>query len=144
MSEEKRKISMLIPYKIRDGVIWVFLQKRTEDAPWFAGYFGFFGGGREGNETPEQTLLREITEELNFTPQGYRWFDTYDFDTRLKDAYVLEVDDNFENTVQVNEGEYGKFLSEKETLDHPKIGDEDKLVLREFYKKLKLINDSSY
>ena len=27
-------------------------------------YFGFWGGGTENNETPEEALLREIKEEL--------------------------------------------------------------------------------
>lgn len=61
---EKSKISILIPYKIIDNQIFVYLQKRSADAERLPNYFGFWGGGAENNETPEETLLREIREEM--------------------------------------------------------------------------------
>jgi 8-oxo-dGTP pyrophosphatase MutT (NUDIX family) len=34
--------------------------------------YGFWGGGSKPGETPKQTLLRELKEELNYTPDKFR------------------------------------------------------------------------
>ena len=51
--ENKRKVSVLIPYKIRSGNIFVFLQKRADDAKILPGHFAFFGGKLEEGESYE-------------------------------------------------------------------------------------------
>lgn len=45
----------------------ILLQHRTDDAPTFAGYWSFFGGGVEPGETLEQAAIREASEELSYT-----------------------------------------------------------------------------
>ena len=40
------------------------LQHRDAKAPVNPNLWGFFGGSREGNETPKQCFIREIKEEL--------------------------------------------------------------------------------
>lgn len=45
----------------------ILLQQRTDDAPTRPGCWGFFGGGVEAGETPEQAVKRECLEELNYT-----------------------------------------------------------------------------
>jgi 8-oxo-dGTP pyrophosphatase MutT (NUDIX family) len=42
----------------------------------YPGCWGFPGGGREGDETPEQTALRECREEIGFVPEGTRTIHT--------------------------------------------------------------------
>lgn len=138
---EGRKISILIPYKIIEKEIFVFLQKRAKDAKRLPDHFGFFGGGLEGEEMPEEALLREMYEELDFVPEGYRFLDSYEFGPNLKHIYFLEAGDDFEDHITVFEGDYGKYFSEKEALDEPKFGEEDKVVLRDFYKLLKSKNE---
>lgn len=44
------------------------LQRRTQDAPFGAGLLGLFGGGVEYGETPDQGILREVTEETSLKP----------------------------------------------------------------------------
>jgi mutator protein MutT len=39
--------------------------------------WGFFGGGIESGETPEQALVREIKEELNVTLRTFTFFRRY-------------------------------------------------------------------
>lgn len=65
----------------------VYLQKRTKDAPRLPDYFGFFGGGAEGNENPEETLQREIKEEMNIVPAEFSHFKTYEFEGSIKDIF---------------------------------------------------------
>jgi 8-oxo-dGTP pyrophosphatase MutT (NUDIX family) len=44
----------------------LLLQHRTEDAKVLPGYWAFFGGGIEKNETPREAIYRETFEELNY------------------------------------------------------------------------------
>ncbi|MBI5126522.1 MAG: NUDIX hydrolase [Candidatus Taylorbacteria bacterium] len=59
-----RHVSSLILID-KDGKI--LFQRRTADAKRFAGLLSFFGGGLENNETPEQALVRELKEELDYS-----------------------------------------------------------------------------
>lgn len=136
--EDKRKISILIPYKIKDGDILVYLQKRSDNAKRLPGLFGFFGGGREGNECPEEVLVREIKEEMDFIPKNFTHFKVYEFEKSIKDIFVIEADDTFENGVTILEGDYGRWFGENETLNEPKFIEEDKIVLEDFYNFLRL------
>jgi len=135
--ENKRDIAVLIPYKIKEKEIFVFLQKREKDRKVLPGHFAFFGGKIEESESPEQGLKREIQEELCFTPQGYDFFNQYLFDDWTGNVYILEVDDSFESKIKVMEGEYGKFFSQQEVLNESMIIDHDKNILEDLYKKLK-------
>lgn len=130
----RRKVSIFIPYKIRDGKILVYLQKRSKDATRLPDFFGFFGGGIENNESPEKALLREIVEEMNFKPSGYQLLGSF---WSFKYVFILEVEDDFEEKIKVLEGEFGKYFNEKEALGEPKLIEEDKAVLRYLYKFLR-------
>jgi len=135
--EDKRKISILIPYKIRDDKISVYLQKRSKNAKRLPDYFGFFGGGIEHGENPQEALVREIKEEMAFMPQGYEWLGEYEGERSIKYVFILGVDDDFEKKIEVLEGEYGKYFTEDEALHEPKLTEDDKRVLGDLYKKLK-------
>jgi len=52
----------------------VLLQLRTQDAPYYPGYWTLPGGKVEENETLEQALKREIKEELGINLVNYRLF----------------------------------------------------------------------
>ncbi|MDD3190542.1 MAG: NUDIX hydrolase [Candidatus Pacebacteria bacterium] len=135
---DNRKISGLIPYKRRDGEIFVFLQKRAKDARMLPDSFVFFGGGIEKGENPEETMLREIREELDFVPEGYKFLDSYKFENHLEfHIFMLEVNDDFERNIKILEGEYGKYFSEKEALGELKFTDEGKIMLRDLCKFLR-------
>ena len=96
-------------------------------------FFGFFGGGAENDENPEEALQREMKEEIGFVPDGYRHFKKYEFDRSTKDIFVVEVGDGFEDKVEILEGEYGRWFGEHEALGEPKLIEEDKIVLRDLY-----------
>ena len=135
--QPKRLISILIPFR-RDGdKFLVFLQKRAKDAKRLPDFFGFFGGGAENGESPEEALKREMMEEITFVPSGYTYFNEYDFPRSIKSIYYLEVGDEFERQIEVREGEYGRYFTEDEALNEPKLIEEDKIVLRDLFSKLR-------
>jgi mutator protein MutT len=134
--EEKRKVSVLVPYKVKNHSVSVFLQKRAEDASRAPGLFGFFGGGAENVETPEETLLREAKEELGFVPQGFRYFSTYNLSNAILSLFVILVDDNFEKQIRILEGDYGKWF-DKDDFTREKDSITGFLpILDELYEKL--------
>ena len=127
-----RRASLLIPYLHRDNDVLVYLQKRADNAERHPGCFGLFGGGAEENETPEDALKREIKEELNFIPEGYKYLGRYDSERSRKDVFIIEVTEGFEKQITILEGDYGKWLS-KDDLGKIKIIESDRLILKEFY-----------
>ncbi len=140
--QKKRDVSILIPYKIKNQEIFVYLQKRSKDKKVLPSYFAFFGGKLEEGENPEEALDREIKEELCFNPKGQEFLGKYDFTGELvvgwsANAYFLKVSDNFEKEIKVMEGEYGKFFSEDEVAKEPMLINEDKKIIRDLYKLLK-------
>jgi 8-oxo-dGTP diphosphatase len=54
-------VALIVLYDEQQNVL---LQHRTDDAPFFPGYWAFFGGGCEAYETPMETVIRETWEEL--------------------------------------------------------------------------------
>jgi mutator protein MutT len=128
--------SILIPYRRSKDSIQVFLQKRTADAPRLPDYFGLFGGSTESGESPEAALQRETQEELSIKPQGYELLGKFEFSDRIKFVFIMEVDDGFIDRVKVNEGQYGKYLSENDISNENKIDKDDRSVLRVFFSKL--------
>src|SRR5437764_184345 len=135
--EQKRNVSILIPYKIENKEIFTYLQKREKDRKVLPGYFAFFGGKIEDGESPERAMEREIQEEMCFTPKEYTFLGKYDFIDWSTNVYFLEVYSDFEKKVKIMEGEYGKFLSEEEIVNEPMIIKEDKEVLRDLYLRIK-------
>ena len=58
-----RNVSALALYNDHKEIL---LQHRSKDAPRLPDYWGFFGGGIEREESPDQALAREIDEELEY------------------------------------------------------------------------------
>lgn len=52
--------------------------KRSEQASWYPGVWDIFGGHSIGEESPEDTLKRELSEELNIEPVDYVLVETVD------------------------------------------------------------------
>lgn len=67
MKRIRRNVVLLVLYG-RDGR--VLLQHRGPEAKVNPHRWGFFGGGMEGDETPDEALMREAYEELRYTPRN--------------------------------------------------------------------------
>src|ERR1700729_3957987 len=100
---EKRKVSSLTPYYKKDDTYYFFLQMRDSTATNNPNRLGLFGGGLEGEESPEEAIIREIKEELNFDLKNPVFFCHFEFMNMVQDAYTLEVEEDFKNKVTVLE-----------------------------------------
>ncbi len=134
---EKRKVAALIPYYQLNGEVFVFLQRRDMDAKRSPDWFGFFGGGIEQDETPEQAIKREIKEELDIEISDYEHFSRYEFYGSIFEVYTIQVDKNFSEKITVLEGQYGKFFTEEEAESEEKLLLQEKLMLHNFFGILK-------
>lgn len=137
----KRLISILIPIRIQNEKINVFLQKRSADMKRLPNHFGFWGGGCEEAETPEQGLIREIKEELgiDLDKKQVELFNHYEFLKSVKNIYLLTPEDDWEEGYTIGEGDYGQWFETNEALSRDDIILEDKIILndleRHFLKK---------
>jgi len=76
---------------------------------------------------------------LDFSLIDHAFFKKYEFETNIKNVFILKVDDNFENNIKILEGQYGKWFNEQQALNEPKLIDEDKLVLKELFAFLRVL-----
>lgn len=116
--QEKPAGSFFVPYTFIGSEIYVFLQKRSFDAPRNPGLTGLFGGGFERGENPDEAFLREVFEELNYVPQEYYPLGVY-YSGDIMHIFAEEVGSDFEGKVVVNEGEGGVFVNLGKLNDHP-------------------------
>jgi 8-oxo-dGTP pyrophosphatase MutT (NUDIX family) len=137
MIEQKRLTAHLIPYKINNGAFSFFLQKRSDTVERNPGRFSIFGGGIEGEETPEQGMLREMKEELNFVPTNYFYLGEYSDEHSISHYYAMEVADGFENEVEIGEGDYGQFFFEDELQAESRMSNVNKTILNDLMEKVR-------
>ena len=134
---EKVNISILVPYKKQNTQFFVYMQMRSEKQK-FPKHFGFFGGHQENNESPTETLKREINEELNFqlSDNTLTSFNRYEFLRSYKHIFLFEPKQDWEQKIEILEGEYGEWLNIQEALELDNIILEDKVVLQDIEKAL--------
>lgn len=70
-----RRVAIFIPYNEKGEIL---LQHRTDDAPHYPGFWGFFGGGIDEGETPEDAVDREAMEELRLDLSEKVFFKRYE------------------------------------------------------------------
>ena len=134
---EKRGVSVLVPYRWVGEELHFYLQRRDIDAKALPDWYGPFGGGLENGESPDDGLLREIQEELVFDASEAIFFSKFEFFNKIYYVYHLEVGTDFEAKVEVREGQYGKFFSESEAEDEPKLRPHHKLILTTISEQLR-------
>lgn len=92
----------------------------------FPNHWDFPGGGREGNESPLETGLRETKEELalTLTQKDIVWSRAYTSQTAPKTVtwfFVAKIDAALEKQIRLgDEGQCWTMMSVSEYLTHPK------------------------
>lgn len=130
---KKRKVSVIAPYKIENNIVLIFLQKRSKDAKRYPGLFGFFGGGSEEKESPEETVLRETKEELDYIPDNLYYFGKYELPITTVEVFATKVNNDFEEKITILEGDYGKWFNEKDFENNRNLITGDLKILEDLY-----------
>ncbi len=95
----------------------------------FAQYFEFPGGKIETGESPEDTLIRELQEEIDITPLQYQLFHQFSFEYPQKhiDFYFYQVT-QWQGMPFGKEGQQGFWL-EYTKLDSNKFPPANKIII---------------
>jgi len=138
MNKVKRPVSLFLPIKIIDGTIYVYLQRRSADMVTSPNYFGFWGGGAEFGETPDQALIREVKEELgvDLDINELEFFNHYEFLGSIIDVYLYRPEEGWEKTLVIGEGDYGQWFSGAEIWDRADVILQNKVIFNDLDRKL--------
>ena len=71
------------------------------------------GGAVEGEETPEEAIMREMKEEINLDLKEFSPLCVTEFSDRIEHTYWKSIDLEIESII-LNEGQMLKWFSEKE------------------------------
>jgi len=130
------KSVLFIPYIKNNNKIKIFLQKRTKDAKNMPGFYGFWGGLVENGENIEEALIREIKEELDIKISNYNKLGIFNFGKSEKHIFVKEVLEDFENSIDIKEGDEGRWFNLEEVKKEEKIREDYKEVISRIINKL--------
>jgi ADP-ribose pyrophosphatase YjhB (NUDIX family) len=100
----------------------LLLQKRDlKKSIYFPGLWGVFGGACEKNEIPSETIVREISEELQISIDAPKLFITAEInsldlgsDPRKRQFYEIHFCEEMKQNITLQEGEGYKFFNPKE------------------------------
>lgn len=119
----------------------IILRDDKPDIPW-PNHWDFPGGGREGVETPEETLIREVKEEvgLDLLPADLVWRKPYRaaFDTSYRVFFfVARLPESAQHDIVFgDEGQEWKLISPKEYLTMERTIPSYPDRLQDWYKSL--------
>ena len=108
--------------KNTDGKI--LLQHRDKNAPDDKNTWAMWGGGKEGDETPVETAIRELNEELAIAVQEnqlhlYKKFIIVRSKMEDKEVSVFELQDEGNFKYELHEGDDLHFFSPQEIMTLP-------------------------
>jgi 8-oxo-dGTP diphosphatase len=97
--------------------ILLYLRDNKPNIP-FPHYWDLFGGHIEEGETPDEALIREVKEELDYDLKDYKFFKKYeclsgDAYPNIKYVYSGKIDKPIEE-LKLQEGEKMQFFSREE------------------------------
>lgn len=123
----------------RDDKGRVILQHRDKDAPTRPGYWSFFGGQMEEGETPEQTVRRELKEELGIELADLKFFKRYEHQgedgVREVFIFIAPLTIPIERLKKQQREGQGLGIFTFEQLKDLKISDNSRAILKDLFNK---------
>ena len=86
-----------------------FLMQLRDDIPGiaFPGSWGLFGGHLEPGEAPDTALIRELQEEISFSPQHFWQFNCYKYPEKIRHTYYMPLTVETEQLVLTEGWDFG-------------------------------------
>lgn len=116
-----------------------YLLQLRDDIPgiFYPGHWGCFGGAVSDGESPRASLVRELTEELEFAPEHCEEFIRFDFDLSKVGGqgklyrlyYVVPVTENRVADFRLHEGAAMDLLTPEEIFAKPNVTPYDSFAL---------------
>jgi len=135
----KRDVSLLILINADNKVL---LQHRADNLERYPGYWGFFGGGIEEGETPEEGLVREMFEESGYKVNNQKLLFKKEFEHDnyygIVHLYVSRYDGKQDFVISTESQAIGWFHFSE--LKDKKMHEEDYLYLERFNNNPELFN----
>jgi len=116
-----------------------YLLQHRDDIPeiWFPGFWGTFGGAIDAGESQEQSLIRELEEELEFTPTHFSFFTqiTFDFttigsDNKYRSYFEVPVSTSEIAAMSLHEGSGMRLFTASDVWQMAEIAPYDHFALR--------------
>ncbi len=107
ISPNQKHVAVAIPIH-KNGKI---LLHHRDDFDWipYTNTWGYFGGAVEEGETPEQAMIREIKEEIDFEVSSYQHFVSHKIPECMTHVYLIYIDKDIEE-LTLSEGQgFGYF-----------------------------------
>ena len=121
--------SNLIIYDYINGEISFFLSRRSLTAKMYPNYYSFYGVDIE-EETKEKALVREIQEELGIIIEEYNYLGEFETPNVNKFIFYKQIDRNIVDSLSINGGQYGKWMTLYEIIKEDMIIKEDKDIIK--------------
>jgi 8-oxo-dGTP diphosphatase len=105
----QRDIALIVLFNENNQIL---LQHRTNDAPTYPGYWGFFGGKIENSENPKNAIKRETFEELNYTLSNPKLVLTLNYKTETHHGKKFYFTKKYnKNPLNLQEGQDMKWVT---------------------------------
>jgi 8-oxo-dGTP diphosphatase len=122
MNEQDNFTGCKLAY-IFEGKLLVYLRDNLAHIP-FPGMWDFPGGGREGSESPEACVLRELQEEFGIELEAERFVYKQQVTNHTKTGYAFFFvaegrAEEIDSIIFGSEGQYWQLMRIQEFLDHP-------------------------
>ncbi len=123
-----RKVAIIVLYDQQKRIL---LQDRKGISK-YGEEWGYFGGGIEEGETPEQAVVRETKEELQYELKEYKYLGKYtdEIPTKIIERYVFIAPLNDITQLTQIEGKNMQFFTLAEALKLKMVSEGDKDVIR--------------
>ena len=133
---------------ILDNKNRVLLQLRdNKEEIFFPNHWGCFGGAIEPDESPKESLIRELKEELDIdiNPKLVEKFIDISFNTTTASEekinryyYVIRLESGFENKINLGEGQAFEFFDSRSLLTIANVSPYDRFGLWLYFNQNRL------
>ena len=121
-----------IIFENNNGAILLFLRDNKPNIP-DPNKWDLFGGFGEEGENAEETIVREIKEELNLDLEDFELFKVFNWDNKIQTVFYKKLDIN-PSDVDLQEGQTLKYFSKDDILSMD-LANTAKQILIEYFNK---------